>query len=60
MPVCAPRASVASPVSAFTFSDATSEARAYENALALWSAPWRAWWALTFEALDASNWRGSR
>ena len=40
----------------FAFSgDLDATARVWENATAIWAAPWRAYWAVTLEALDPSN-----
>ncbi len=60
MPVCAPASATVRPASAFSFSESGVDARAFENAIALWSAPWRAYWAFTFEALDARNYLPAR
>ncbi|PKP63336.1 MAG: hypothetical protein CVT86_05490 [Alphaproteobacteria bacterium HGW-Alphaproteobacteria-8] len=57
--ICAPHAKTSAvPASAFDFSespDATS--RMMSNAAVMWAAPWRAYWALAFEALDPQNYR---
>jgi hypothetical protein len=43
---------------AFAFSgDMDAAARVWENAAAMWAAPWRAYWAVTLEALDPDNYR---
>lgn len=40
----------------FAFSG-ESGARQWENLALLWSAPWKAWWAVAFEALEPRNYR---
>lgn len=60
MPVCAPDVP-SKPTDFFAFSSADhATSRALDNVMTLWTAPWRAWWALTFETLDAANWRAGR
>ena len=51
---CAPnRNGAVSPAEAFDFSNAPSTmARSMQNATILWTAPWRAWWALAAEATN--------
>jgi hypothetical protein len=60
--VCVPGPAAGKPTTvggdAFAFSpdlDATS--RTYANVAALWATPWKAWWAVTLEALEPSNYR---
>jgi len=57
--VCHPHSTRASGSgSAFDFSaspDATS--RMMENVAVMWAAPWRAYWAFAFEAMDPQNYR---
>lgn len=44
--------------SAFDFSASPDAAsRMIENAAVIWTAPWRAYWALAFEAMDPQNYR---
>jgi hypothetical protein len=60
MPVCAPARRPSAPASAFEASVSGVDARLFANAVALWSAPWRAWWAIAFEALDSRNYLSDR
>jgi hypothetical protein len=60
--VCVPgpdtRGRAAAPADAFAFGgERDASARAVENAAVLWSAPWRAFWAVAFEAMDPANYR---
>lgn len=46
------------PADAFAFgSQGDAAARTVDAMETLWVAPWRAWWALTLESLDARNYR---
>lgn len=48
----------AGPASAFDFSASPDAAsRMIENAAVMWTAPWRAYWAFAFEAMDPQNYR---
>ena len=56
--VCTPRpfGASASAADAFAFSGAQDAAsRTFENVALLWAAPWRAYWAFAFEALNPEN-----
>lgn len=57
--ICAPYSATPSPAGdAFSFSGGSGAfGRGFENVTVLWTAPWRAYWALTFEALDPENYR---
>lgn len=57
--VCHPNRTRASgSLSAFDFSDSPdATSRMIENVAVMWAAPWRAYWAFAFEAMDPQNYR---
>lgn len=57
--ICAPKMKrAAGQASAFDFSDSPDvTSRMMENAAVMWTAPWRAYWAFAFEAMDPHNYR---
>lgn len=57
--ICAPtRTARSGAAGAFDFAGSPNPAsRMMENAAILWTAPWRAYWTLAFEAMDPANYR---
>lgn len=58
MMICSPRMAAPNAADAFgLFGSDDMMQRTIENVAALWIAPWQAYWALAFEAMDAANYR---
>jgi hypothetical protein len=53
-----PRVGDSARADVFAFSgEGGDAARQWETLAQLWSAPWKAWWALAFEAMNPENYR---